>query len=115
MLSKNLTISFENVTFPNVKTFSKAPETIENINRSEAGSDLVEFVRAGKNNFNFSFTLSESWADALEGLCELPSGELDINGTKYTGRLRNFKADLIYISQWANQNLYNCSCEFIEA
>ena len=76
---------------------------------------IVEFVRAGKHNFSFSFTLSEDKAAVLEALCEYPSGELEINGESYEGRLRGFKADLIYLSQWGNRNLYNCSCEFIEA
>lgn len=115
MLSKNLTIEFENVKFENVKSFSKSPETIENVNRSEDGHDLVEFVRAGKNNFSFSFTLTEYKAEVLKALCEYPSGTLKINSTSYEGRLRGFKADLIYLSQWATSNLYNCSCEFIEA
>lgn len=114
MFSKNLTISFEEVEFQNVKAYSMNPETIENVNRSEDGTDLVEFVRAGKNNFSFSFTLTEKKAEVLKALCEYPSGYLEINNESYEGRLRNFKADLIYLSQWGTTNLYNCSCDFIE-
>ena len=114
MLSRTLTISFEEVEFQNVKTFSRSPETIENVNRSEDGTDLVEFVRAGKHNFSFSFTLTENKAAVLEALCEYDYGILEINGESYEGRLRGFKADLIYLSQWGNQNLYNCSCDFTE-
>lgn len=115
MLSKNLTIEFEDVRFENVKTFSKSPETIENVSRSEDGHDLVEFVRAGKKKFSFSFTLTEGKAAILEALCEYPSGTLKINNVSYEGRLRGFSAELIYLSQWATSNIYNCSCEFIEA
>lgn len=115
MISKNLTITFEDITFERVTSFGRSPETIENVNRSEAGTDLVEFIRAGKKNFSFGFTLTEKKANILESLCEYPSGTLKINNISYEGRLRNFKADLIYLSQWAEQNIYNCTCEFIEA
>ena len=73
---------------PKIDGFSEAPQIIEQVNQSEAGSDLVAVTRLNKLVLNMSFNLSSRWKKKLDDYSKLRTITLNYNGVDYTGRFR---------------------------
>lgn len=110
-------LKFNGADFPNPNTPTMQSATIENVNQSEAGTDLVTVVRASKKTWNFSFNLSSKTRDILKSLCLLESVSMTYMGVTYnTVRVRDFQEQLVENSEWAinTDGLYVCSVKVME-
>lgn len=89
MLGSNF-LHINGVAIPNPKIdgFSEAPQIIEQVNQSEAGSDLVTVTRLNKLSLNMSFNVSSRWKTKLDNYSKLLSVTLTYNGVDYVGRFR---------------------------
>ena len=107
---------FNSNQFPNPLTPQRQTKTIENVARSESGTDLVCIVRPSKNTWSFSFTLTPYMKEILMGLCEDESTQMTYMGTTYQVRVRNFKEKLVEGSEWSSavDGVYECSVDVTE-
>lgn len=107
---------FDNETFPNPVTNKKTSKTIENVNQSEAGGDLVVVVRPSKKTWSFSFNLSPEKKAILEGLCQNESTAMTYQGNNYTVRVRDYQEELVEGSEWLTsvEGLFKCSVKVTE-
>lgn len=79
---------------PSSFTYSYEPE--ENINKSEAGTELVSITRLDKHVFNASWKGIDSiLLDEIEGYCIMPTVELSYRENTYTCRARGFSSSLL--------------------
>ena len=109
-------LKFNNETFPNPITPTKSSKTIENVNQSEAGTDLVCIVRPSKKSWSFKFNLSSAKRDILESLCSDESTQMYYMGSTYTVRVRDFSERLVQNSEWTanTDGLYEVSVKVTE-
>lgn len=109
-------LKFNNLVFPNPLTPTMSSKTVENVNTSEAGTDLVCIVRSSKNSWNFSFNLSPAKKEILRGLCEDESTVMDYQGNSYTVRVRDYQEKLVEGSEWlsSTEGLFECSVKVTE-
>lgn len=109
-------LKFNNEAFPNPITSSKSSKTIENVNQSEAGTDLVCVVRPSKLSWNFKFNLSSAKRDILESLCSDESTQMFYMGSTYTVRVRDFQERLVANSEWVanTDGLYEVTVKVTE-
>ena len=107
---------FNGEKFPNPINPSKTKKAIENVNQSEAGTDLVVLVRPNKNSWSFKFNLSSRKKDILEALCLEESVTMKYMGKTYTVRVRDFQETLATNSEWIpnTDGLYECSVKVTE-
>lgn len=92
---------FNNEAFPNPITPTMSSKTLENVNTSEAGTDLVCIIRPSKKSWSFKFNLSSKTRDILKALCADESTSMTYMGTTYTVRVRDFQERLVPNSEWA--------------
>lgn len=104
-------LSFNGTTFPNPKTPTMTQSTIETVNQSEAGTDLVIVTRAAKRSWDFTFDLSYQKKEILRALCMQEQVSMTYMGTTYTVRLRDFTEQLVEGSEWLRSlnGLYTCT------
>lgn len=109
-------LSFNNVTFPNPLTPKMQSKTLENVQQSESGTDLVCVVRPSKKSWTFSFNLSPAKRDILKALCEDESTSMTYMGSTYTVRVRDFSETLVEGSEWltSTEGLFTCSVKVTE-
>lgn len=109
-------LKFNNIEFPNPQPPTMNVQTIENVQQSEAGTDLVVVVRAAKHEWTFNFNLSYLTKERLRLLCQQESVTMDYMGNTYQVRLRDFQESLIEGSEWmsSQQGLYSCSVKVTE-
>ena len=70
-------------------------ESIEDINTSEAGTDLAVVTRLGKHIFTCTWEgVTGAFADAIEGYASSASVTLTYDNTSYTCRARDFSREL---------------------
>lgn len=114
MLGNYLQFNGEN--FPNPLTPTRNSKTVENVNQSEAGTDLVCVVRASKNTWKFSFQLTPYTQSTLLQLCKAESVQMTYMGVTYKVRVRNYSEKLVEGSEWleAVNGLYECSVDITE-
>lgn len=109
-------LKFNGTAFPNPASVTLTSQTIENVNQSEAGTDLVTMVRASKLSWSMSFNLSSRTRDVLKSLCRAETVSMLYMGTTYTVRLREYQEQLVENSEWAanTEGLYVCSVKVME-
>lgn len=109
-------LKFNNVEFPNPITPTKSSKTLENVNVSEAGTDLVCIVRPSKKSWSFKFNLSSGKRDILESLCQDESTQMYYMGSTYTVRVRDFSERLVQNSEWVttSEGLYEVTVKVTE-
>lgn len=109
-------LEFNNVQFPLPVSSSMASKTVENVNQSEAGTDLVTIVRPTKKTWSFSFNLTSRTKDLLKGLCEDESTTMLYMGQSYTVRVRDYQEKIVTGSEWLTRTdgLFTCSVKVYE-
>lgn len=109
-------LKFNLVTFPNPVESQKTSSTIENVNQSEAGTDLICVVRASKKKWSFSFKLSPGKKDILFNLSKDEYCQMSYMGTNYKVRVRDYQEKLVEGSEWLSSvnGLYECSVTVTE-
>lgn len=109
-------LKFNGSDFPNPTSVTMTSDTIENVNQSEAGTDLVTMVRASKLSWSMSFNLSSKTKDVLKALCREETVSMLYMGTTYTVRIRDYNEQLVANSEWATNTdgLYVCSVKVME-
>lgn len=103
---KNYPIKINNVAIPFSGSMSEKYDTIENVNTSEAGTDVVQLTRVGKLTTSISYTMLSDFIPTLEGwrdsMTELSVKIFDFNTGGYkehSMRMRNYKKDIVKHSQ----------------
>ena len=114
MLGRYLKINGEDIPNPKEGGFSIAPGFVENVNTSEAATDLVTVVRTAKPVFTMNFQLSSMWKAKLDAYSRLLSVTLTYNGQNYVGRLRAGSQGLVGNSAHTEgtDGLWNCAYTF---
>lgn len=109
-------LKFNNETFPNPITPTMTSQVLENVNRSEAGTDLVVVVRPSKKSWNFTFNLTSRTRDILKGLSEAESTTMLYMGSSYTVRIRDYQERLVENSEWVrrSEGLFEVSVKVTE-
>lgn len=109
-------LKFNNTIFPNPVSATMTSKTLENVQVSEAGSDLVVMVRPSKKAWSLSFKLTSRTKDILKALCLEESVSMTYMGTNYTVRVREFQERLIQNSEWIERTdgLFECSVKVTE-
>ena len=109
-------LAFNDVEFPNPLPPTMQIKTIENVNTSEAGTDLVVVVRPAKRSWSFNFNLSPTKKTLLQELCAREKVTMTYMGNTYTVRLRDFSEKLVEGSEWLRSvnGLYECSVTVTE-
>ena len=120
---KTYPFKFNNVSipFPNSVDFSN--EVLENVNETEAGTDIVQIRRMKKTTISMSFRLMDSYLAFFEGYAYSSStitvSIFDATTQAYitkTMRMRNFKYSLVEKSELVNDinGMYDISFDLIE-
>lgn len=60
-------IQINSTNLPVPKTWNEIPEVVENVNTTEAGTDIVDIMRVDKLTVNASFDVSSSWLATFKG------------------------------------------------
>lgn len=109
-------LAFNNVEFPNPLPPTMQVKTIENVNTSEAGTDLVVVVRPAKRSWSFNFNLSPAKKNLLQEYCAREKVTMTYMGIDYTVRLRDLNVKLVEGSEWLRDldGLYECSVTVTE-
>ncbi len=116
MLGRNY-LTVNGVQLPHPVGFEDNSELIEEVNTSEAATDIVAIVRQNKAVFNFSFKVSSFWRAKLLYYTRQASVTLTFNGGTYTGRLRKAGAWGLAEGSELTENtdgLWDCPCVFTE-
>lgn len=109
-------LKFDNEDFPNPITPTMNQKTLENVNTSEAGTDLVVIVRPSKKNWSFKFNLSSRKAEILKAICLKESVTMLYMGQSYTVKVRDYQEKLVENSEWVttSEGLYEVSVKVTE-
>lgn len=91
-----------NTVLPIPAAWSESYETIENVNQSEAGTDLTSLIRANKLSVSISSNLTETQKAALLEYATEPTVTVTIGAASKTMRLRNVTASRV---RWSEKNL----------
>ena len=116
MLGRFLKINSETIPNPKPDGFNETSQTIEQVNQSEAGTDLVSVTRSSKLVLSMTFDLTSSWKGKLDAYSRLLSVTLNYNGVDYVGRFRSGGAQLVGNSAHTEgtDGLWTCSYTFTE-
>jgi hypothetical protein len=103
---KNYPIKINNTAIPFSGSMSEKYDTIENVNTSEAGTDVVQLTRVGKLTTSISYTMLsdfiptlEGWRDSMTAL-SVKIFDFGTGGYKERSmRMRNYKKDIVKHSQ----------------
>jgi len=103
---KNYPIKINNTSIPFSGSMSENYDTIENVNQSEAGTDVRQVTRVNKLTLGISYTMLSSFIPTLEGwrdsLTALTVQIYDFPTSAYKERsmvMRNYKKNLKENSQ----------------
>ena len=116
MLGRNY-LKVDGVDLPAPVSFEDNSLLHEEVNQSEAASDIVAIIRQKQAVFNFTLQLSSTWRATLDTYCHKASVTLSYNGTQYTGRLRRSGAwSLVERSERTEgtDGLWTCPCTFTQ-
>ena len=98
---KNYPIKINNTAIPFSGTMSEKSDIIENVNQSEAGTDIRQVARVDKLSVGITYTMLSSFLPTLEGwrdsLTALTVKIYDFQTAAYKERsmvMRNYKKDL---------------------
>lgn len=103
---KNYPIKINDTAIPFSGSMSENYAVVENINTSEAGTDVVQLQRVDKLTISISYTMLSSFLPTLEGwrnsltALSVKIFDFGLGGYKTRSmRMRNYKKDLIKNSQ----------------
>lgn len=115
MLGKNY-LTIGNLPIPNPISTSISYKNIENINTSEAGTDLVNVTRLQKRTFKLTLNSSSFWLDKYITLCKVKQTVLTFREEEIDVRARLISADLVEDSANAvnTDGLYEVTIELTE-
>lgn len=120
---KNYPIKFDGTAIPFPNSYDISNSVIENVNESEAGTDIVQIKRMKKMTISLSFRLMDSYLAFFEGYAYSNStitvSIYDAVAKAYTTktmRLRDFKYKLVEKSELVNNinGMYDISFSLIE-
>lgn len=97
---------------PETASFDVDYETIENVYRTEAGTDIALLIRGNKHKFSVKWDGATSDFKAqVENYCNATSVTVHFDGESYICRARNLKASMVqYSNRWdQSQGLWNIS------
>lgn len=110
-----MTFTINSNTFPAPASWSESYDTIENVNQSEAGTDLVDLVRAHKLTVSIQTNVTQAQKEVLLTLSALATVSVSVNGgTAKTMRMRGFSADRVRFSNKNTSELWQCSYTLTE-
>mgnify|MGYP007022096087 CR=1 FL=1 len=116
MLGRNY-IKVNGVALPTPVSFEDNSELFEDVNQSEAATDLVSFIRGNRAVFNMTFQVTSGWRDTLKTICSQTSVTLTYKSTNYTGRFRRAGTWELFKGSHktpSTDGLWTCPCVFIE-
>lgn len=103
---KNYPIKINNTAIPFSGSMDENYDTIETVNTSEAGTDIVQVARLGKLKLSISYTMLSDFIPTLEGWRDsttyLTISMYDFTMNAYKDRqmrMRNYKKSLVKNSQ----------------
>lgn len=115
--------SINNVTIPVPIAWDETPEVVENVNTTEAGTDVVDVLRVDKLTVTASYDVSSVWLATFKGWSKSTSAltvkiyDADQNAyvTRYM-RMRNFSQSLVKDSDRTKDTigLWNVTFDLIE-
>lgn len=109
-------LKINNIALPRTTGFDYELESIETVNQSEAGTDLVVATRLDKHIFKADWTVSSFWLSKFEEICKNRLVTLTFNGTDYTCRARGFAPTMVEDSETIENTdgLWEISLTFTE-
>lgn len=120
---KDYPVQINNTIIPAAKTWDESPEVVENVNTTEAGTDVVDVLRVDKLTVNASFDVSSTWLGTFKGWANSTSAltvkiydaVTDGYVTRYM-RIRNFTPHRVENSGNTSGTigLYNLTFDLIE-
>lgn len=116
MLGRNY-LTIDGVELPTPVSFEDNSLLHEEVNQSEAATDIVAVIRQKQVVFDFTFQLSSTWRDTLDTLCQKTSVNLVYKGTTYAGRLRRSGTWTLAERSERTPNtdgLWTCPCVFTQ-
>lgn len=72
MLGKNF-VRLDGIVFPTPTSWTDKISTVENVHQSEAGTDLVDVVRAEKHVITAEWQMTSEWKARLENVVKSPT------------------------------------------
>ena len=116
-------IQINSTSIPVPTMWNETAEVVENVNTTEAGTDIVDLLRVDKLTVNASFDVSSTWLATFKGWAKATSSltvkiyDATINGyiTRYM-RIRNFASSLVQNSDKNSGTigLWNVTFDLIE-
>ena len=120
---KNYPIKINNTSIPFSGSMSEKYDTIENVNTSEAGTDICQVQRLGKLTLSISYTMLsdfiatlETWRDSTSALTVQVFDFTTSAYKEHTMRMRNYSKSLVKYSQdlEVTTGIWNVSFDLIE-
>lgn len=120
---KNFPLKFNGTAIPFPNSYDVSNSVIENVNESEAGTDIIQIKRTQKMTIALSFRLMDSYLAFFEGYAHsnqtITVSVYDAITKAYTTktmRLREFKYKLVEKSELVNDinGMYDISFSLIE-
>lgn len=110
-----MTYTINNTAYPIPMSWSEQYDTIENVNQSEAGTDLCSLIRANKLTVSITSNVTETQKNALLALSAYATVTVGINNVTKTMRMRGFTADRVRFSdRLSTGELWEVSYTLIE-
>lgn len=120
---KDYPVQINNTILPVAKNWDEFPEVVENVNTTEAGTDVVDVLRVDKLTVNASFDVSSNWLGIFKAWSNSTSpltvkiydAVTDGYVTRYM-RIRNFMPHRVENSDNTSGTigLYNLTFDLIE-
>ena len=120
---KNYPLKFDGTAIPFPNSYDISNSVIENVNTSEAGTDIVQIKRMAKMTISLSFRLMDSYLAFFEGYAYSTStitvSIYDATTKAYTTkimRMRDFSYKLVEKSELVNDinGMYDISFSLVE-
>lgn len=119
----NYPVQINSTSIPVAKTWNEIPEVVENVNTTEAGTDISDVLRVDKLTVNASFDVSSVWLATFKGWANATSPltvkiydpVTDAYVSRYM-RIRNFTNNLVEYSDRTSGTigLWNVTFDLIE-
>lgn len=116
-------VTINSTAIPVPISWNETAEVVENVNTTEAGTDVVDILRTDKLTVNASFNVSSSWLATFKGWANSTSAltvkiydaVTDAYVTRYM-RIRNFTNNLVENSDKTSGTigLWNVTFDLIE-
>lgn len=116
-------VQINSTSLPVPKVWNETAEVVENVNTTEAGTDIVDILRVDKLTVNASFDCSSTWLATFKGWANATSALTvkiyDAPTNNYVSRymrIRNFNANFVENSDKnsGTYGLWNVTFDLIE-